>query len=66
VLNCVFFLHLFHKDGSVSVTFPSVHAVQMIDSLAENVKMSSNDFRSPATNIHIFKNPPFVQVSDAA
>jgi len=50
---------LLHKDGSVSVPFPSVRAVEMIDSLAENFKMRFNDFRSHATNISVF------QVTDA-
>jgi hypothetical protein len=43
-----------HKDGSVSVHFPGVHAVEMIDSLVENFKMRLSDFRSHATNIRIF------------
>jgi hypothetical protein len=42
-----------------------VHAVEVIDSLAENFKIRFNDFRSHATNIHIFENPFSVEVSDA-
>jgi hypothetical protein len=33
----------------------SVRAVEMIDSSAKNFKMTFNDFRSHATNIHIFE-----------
>jgi len=46
-----------HKDGSVSVAFPSVCAVEMIDSFAENFKMRFSDFRSRATNIRVIENP---------
>jgi hypothetical protein len=37
----------------------------MTDSLAENFKMSFNDFRSHATNMCIFENPFSIDVSDA-
>jgi hypothetical protein len=55
---------LLHNDGSVNVPFPSVRAVEMIDSLAENFRMKFSDFRSHDTNI--FKNPFSVEVRDAA
>jgi hypothetical protein len=42
---------LLYKNGSVSVPFPSVRAVEMIDSLTDNFKMRFNDFRRHATNI---------------
>jgi hypothetical protein len=45
--------NLLHKDGSVSVLFPSVPAVEIIDFLAENFKMGFNDIHSHATNIHL-------------
>jgi predicted PolB exonuclease-like 3'-5' exonuclease len=45
------------KDGSVSVPFPCVRAVEMIDSLAEDFKTRFSDFRSHATNIRVFDNP---------
>jgi hypothetical protein len=56
---------LLHKDRSVEVPFPSVCAVEMIDSLAENFKMRFNGFCSHATNIHIFENLFSVEVNDA-
>jgi hypothetical protein len=56
---------LLRKDGSVSVTFPGVCTVEIIESSAENFKMRFNDFRSLATNILIFKGPFCVKVSDA-
>jgi hypothetical protein len=56
---------LLHKDGSLSVPFPSVHAVEIIHSLAKNFQMRFNDFHSHATNIHIFENPFSTEVSDA-
>jgi hypothetical protein len=56
---------LLHKDGSVSVPFSSVRAVEMIDSLAENFQMRFTDFHSHATNVRIFEKPFFVEVSDA-
>jgi hypothetical protein len=40
------------NDVSLSVPFPSVRAVEMIDSLVEIFKMRFNDFCSLATNIH--------------
>jgi hypothetical protein len=48
----------------ISVPFQSVCAVDMFRLLAENVKISVNDFRSRATNILIFENPFSVEVSD--
>jgi hypothetical protein len=45
---------LLHKDGSVSVPFPSNHAVEMIDTLAENLKMTFNDFHTCATNNYLY------------
>jgi hypothetical protein len=57
--------NLLHNDGSASVPFPSVHAIEMTDSLAENFKMRFNDFHNHATNIHIFEDPFSVEVSDA-
>jgi hypothetical protein len=39
---------LLHKDGSVCVSFPSVRAIKMIDSFAENFKMMFNDMDLPA------------------
>jgi hypothetical protein len=54
---------LLHKYGSVSVPFPDIRAVEMIDSLAENFKTSFSDFRSHATNTLIFENPFSVEVS---
>jgi hypothetical protein len=52
---------------SVSVQFPRVHAVEMTDSLAENLKLSLNGFRSHAIYIyiHISKSPFSVEISDA-
>jgi hypothetical protein len=49
--------NLLQNDGSVSVPFARVHAVEMIHSLADNFKMRSNDFRSHATNKCIFEDP---------
>jgi hypothetical protein len=57
---------MFHKNGSESVPFPSVCAVEMFDSLAKNFKMRFNDFCSHATNICIFETPFSIEVSDAA
>jgi hypothetical protein len=37
----------------------------MTDCLAENFKMSFNDFRSHAANIRILENPFSVEISDA-
>jgi hypothetical protein len=66
MLTCHFSsCNFLHKDGSVSVPFPSAHAVEMIDSLAENFKMRFNDLCSHATNICIFENPFSIDVSDA-
>jgi hypothetical protein len=59
------FCDLLHKDGSASVPFPSVRAVEMIDSLAESFEMRFSAFRSHAVDIRIFENPFFVEVSDA-
>jgi hypothetical protein len=56
---------LLHNDGSVSVPFPSVHAIEIINSLAENFKMRFNDFHSHPTNICIFENPFSIEVCDA-
>jgi len=57
---------LLHEDGSVSVPFPCVRAVEMIDSLAENFKMRFSDFHSHVINKHtIFGNPFSIEVSDA-
>jgi hypothetical protein len=56
---------MLHKDGSVNVPFPNVHAVEMTDSLAENFKMRFNDIPSHATNIGIFENLFSFEVSDA-
>jgi hypothetical protein len=53
-----------HEDGSVSVTLPSVHAVEVIHSMAENFKLRVNDFHSHATNLCVFENPFFIEVSD--
>jgi len=49
--------NLLHKDGSVSVPFPSVRALEMVDSLAENFKMRLDVFRSHDRNIRDFENP---------
>jgi hypothetical protein len=54
------------KDWLVSVPFPRVCAIEVIDSLAESFKTRFNDFRSHATNIRIVENPFSVEVSDAA
>jgi hypothetical protein len=51
---------LLHMDESVSVPFPSVHAVEMTDSLAENFKMIFNDFRSHATIKHTYLWKPIL------
>jgi hypothetical protein len=48
--------------GQISVPLPSVLAVEMIDSLAENFKMRFSDFFSHATNIHMFENTFCVEV----
>lgn len=48
-----FFSDFLHKDGSVSVPFLSVHAVEMIDSLAENFKIKLCDFCIHTTNMHL-------------
>jgi hypothetical protein len=37
------FCDLLHKDGSASVPFSSVHAIEMIASLAENFKIRFGD-----------------------
>lgn len=50
---------------SISAQFPRVHAAEITDSLAENLKMSFNGFRSHATYIRIFKSSFSVEVSDA-
>jgi hypothetical protein len=42
---------LVHKGGPVSVPFPSVLAVEMIHSMAENFQMRFTDFHSHAINI---------------
>jgi hypothetical protein len=42
MLTCI----IFFLCGSGNVTFPSVHAVKMIDSLAENFKVKFIDFHS--------------------
>jgi hypothetical protein len=55
---------LLHEDGSVSLLFSSVRVAEMINSLAENFKMRSNNFSSHATNICIFEKFS-VEVSDA-
>jgi hypothetical protein len=57
-------LHRVH--GLVSVRFPRVCAVEMIGSPAENVKMSTSDFHSPAINIRIFENQFSVEVCGAS
>jgi hypothetical protein len=44
------FFICFIKGGSASVPSPSVHAVKMTDSLAENFKMRFNDIHSYTTN----------------
>jgi hypothetical protein len=44
----------------------SVHAVEMIDTLAENFKMRVGDFCSHATNICILENPFSLEISDAS
>jgi hypothetical protein len=49
--------NLLHKDGSVSVPFPSVYPVETIHSVAENFKMDINDFCNHAANTCIFENP---------
>jgi hypothetical protein len=57
---------LLHKDGSVSVPFLSVRAIEMA-ALAENFKISFSDFRSHATNVRrlIFEGEFFIEVCDA-
>jgi hypothetical protein len=42
---------LLHMDGPVKCSLPSVHAVEIIDSLAKNFKMRFNDFHSHSINI---------------
>jgi hypothetical protein len=54
---------LLHKDGSVSVPFPSAQAVEMIDSLAEKLKRRFSNFCSHTINI--FDNPYSIEKSDA-
>jgi hypothetical protein len=41
----------------LSDPFPHVHAVEMIDSLAENFKMRFSDFYILATNTRIVETP---------
>jgi len=55
---------MLRKDESVSVPFPSVRALDAVDSLAENFKMRFSDFRSHATIARIFENQFSVEVSD--
>jgi hypothetical protein len=51
MLTCAIFLPMIcHKDGSVSVPFPNVCGVEMIESLDENFKTRYGDF----CNICIF------------
>lgn len=56
---------LLRKSISVSVPFPSVRAVEMVDSLAKDFEMRFIDFHIHATNIRIFENPFFFEVSNA-
>jgi len=44
---------LLNKDESVSVTFPNVRAVEMIEHLAESFKMKYDNIRSHAANIRV-------------
>jgi hypothetical protein len=50
------FCYSLPKPGLASVPFPSVFAVEMIDSLSENLKMRFSVFHSVATNVCIFEN----------
>jgi len=56
---------LLHKHESVSVPFPAVCVLEMINFLAENFKMRFRDLYSHATNIHILESPFSVEVSNA-
>jgi Ran GTPase-activating protein (RanGAP) involved in mRNA processing and transport len=56
---------LFHTDGCVSARFASVYAVEMIDSLPENLKMKICDFHSHVTDTHVSDNAFCVDVCDA-
>lgn len=56
---------LIHMDESVIILFPNVHAVEVTDSLAQNVKMKFNDFCSYTSQTYIFENPFSVEVSGA-
>jgi hypothetical protein len=51
---------LLHKNDMVSVPFPTVRAVEMTGSLAENLKRRFNDFSSRVINTRVFekKNSP--------
>jgi hypothetical protein len=57
---------LLNKDGCVSVRFPGLCAVEMIDSLIENFKIRFNDLHSHDTNIQISETPFSPEVSDAS
>jgi hypothetical protein len=49
--SCDFLLN----NGSVTVPLPSVRAIEMIDSLAENFIIRFNDFRNHAKNMRVFE-----------
>jgi hypothetical protein len=46
---------VFRKYNIASLYNPTVLAVDMINSLAENYKMRLNDFCSHSANIHVFE-----------
>jgi hypothetical protein len=55
---------LLHKDEPVSVPFPSVRAVEMVDSLTKNFKVRFNNFRSHGTNTCTSEDPFSTEVSE--